>query len=264
MNVVAIAAGKGSPGATTTAVALAAVWPRPCVLAECDPAGGDIVFRLRADGGRPLAADRGLVSLATAARAGVTATLVGEHAQVTEGGLPVLVGTASEQHTAALAGSWPVVSAAFTASDCDVIVDVGRLSPTTPVTLLPTADVVVLMCRATPASVGHTRHALDQLRRDRVDPRVMVVGQGEDTVQVRDALRGHGELDVIGPLAFDAAGAAGLSGQWTRRLDRTPLVASTRLVARALDTRLSERRATQAPPTQPSAARMEVAGGHVG
>lgn len=263
MSVVAVAAGKGSPGATTAAVALAAVWPRGCVLAECDPAGGDVLFRLRATGGGPLVADRGLVSLATAARAGVTGQLVSEHAQATEGGLPVLVGTASESHTAALAGGWAGVSAAFAGSDCDVVVDLGRLSSATPTHLLRAADLVVVVCRANAASVGHARHALDRLRREQVEPRVLVVGHGDDAVQVRDALRGHGELDVLGPLADDPAGAAGLSGQWTRRLDRTPLVASARLVARSLDARLAERRTASSLPAPAAEIAVAVAGGHV-
>jgi cellulose biosynthesis protein BcsQ len=71
MALIAIAADKGAPGATTTALALAAVWPRPVLLAECDPAGGDLVYRLpAADGGR-LDQRRGLLSLAVAARRGL-------------------------------------------------------------------------------------------------------------------------------------------------------------------------------------------------
>ena len=41
MALIAVAADKGAPGVTTASVALAAVWPRPVLLAECDPAGGD-------------------------------------------------------------------------------------------------------------------------------------------------------------------------------------------------------------------------------
>ena len=48
---IAVAADKGAPGVTTTAVTLAAVWPRPVLLAECDPAGGDIAYWLPAEGG---------------------------------------------------------------------------------------------------------------------------------------------------------------------------------------------------------------------
>jgi hypothetical protein len=42
MALIALAADKGSPGVTTAAVALAAVWPRRVRLAETDPAGGDL------------------------------------------------------------------------------------------------------------------------------------------------------------------------------------------------------------------------------
>jgi hypothetical protein len=44
---------------------------------------------------------------------------------------------------------------------------------------------------------------------------------------------------VVGPLAFDPAGAGGLAGQWTRHLDRTPLVESARRVAHELDVLLA-------------------------
>jgi len=39
---IAVAADKGAPGVTTACIALAAVWPRQVLLAECDPAGGDL------------------------------------------------------------------------------------------------------------------------------------------------------------------------------------------------------------------------------
>jgi len=42
---ISIASAKGSPGASTSAHVLAAVWPRPAVLAELDPAGSDLVYR---------------------------------------------------------------------------------------------------------------------------------------------------------------------------------------------------------------------------
>jgi len=41
MSLIALAAAK-SAGVTTSALALAGVWPGPVLLAECDPAGGDI------------------------------------------------------------------------------------------------------------------------------------------------------------------------------------------------------------------------------
>ena len=47
MSLIAVAAGKDSRGVTTTALALAAVWPRAraVLLAECDPSGGSLAAR---------------------------------------------------------------------------------------------------------------------------------------------------------------------------------------------------------------------------
>ncbi|HZD68787.1 MAG TPA: hypothetical protein VFA45_07675, partial [Actinomycetes bacterium] len=63
MSVIALAAGKGSRGVTTAALALAATWPAPrrVLLAECDPAGGSLAVRFR------LRPTPGLVSLGSVA-----------------------------------------------------------------------------------------------------------------------------------------------------------------------------------------------------
>jgi cellulose biosynthesis protein BcsQ len=98
MALIAVAADKGGPGVTTASVALAAVWPRPVLLAECDPAGGDIVYRLPGAGGTRLDPRRGLLSLAVAARHGLQPDQVWEHVQKLHGGLDVLAGvTTAEQ-----------------------------------------------------------------------------------------------------------------------------------------------------------------------
>ena len=47
MTLIAITGGKGAAGVTTTGTVLAAVWPSVAVLADCDPAGGDLAWRLR-------------------------------------------------------------------------------------------------------------------------------------------------------------------------------------------------------------------------
>ena len=36
-----------APGVTTSTLGLATAWPRPLLLAECDPAGGDLSSWLR-------------------------------------------------------------------------------------------------------------------------------------------------------------------------------------------------------------------------
>jgi MinD-like ATPase involved in chromosome partitioning or flagellar assembly len=249
MSLLVVAAGKGSPGVTTTALVLAAVWPRRCVLAECDAAGGDLVFRLRADGGGSLAVDRGVVSLATAARAAVTAESAAEHVQISDGGLPVLVGTSGELQSSALGSSWSGIAEAFVAvRGGDVVADCGRLSVSTPRPVLDVANLVVLVCRATVESVAHTKQTIEWLRRElHVDPTLLVVGAADAPTQARQALRGCGELDVVGPLPVDVPAAAALSGEWTRRLDRTALVTAARVTAQSLDARLAERRRVDQP-----------------
>ena len=66
MALVALASAKGSPGVTTASLVFGALWPRQVLLAECDPAGGDVAIRMTAPAGAPLGSDRGLVSLAAA------------------------------------------------------------------------------------------------------------------------------------------------------------------------------------------------------
>ena len=41
---------KGSPGVTTTAVALASAWAGHAIAVEANPAGGDLAIRLRPEG----------------------------------------------------------------------------------------------------------------------------------------------------------------------------------------------------------------------
>ena len=57
----------GSPGVTTTALALALTWSRPVIVAECDPGGGDVLAGLFAG---HLSAPRGLLGVAFEAGVG--------------------------------------------------------------------------------------------------------------------------------------------------------------------------------------------------
>jgi len=263
VTLVAVAAGKGAPGVTTTALALAAVWPRPAVLAECDPAGGDIVFALRRDDGAALAGDRGIVSLATALRVPGTGTDVLAHTQVVDGGLPLLVGVSSPAHANALSGSWRAIGAALAACEADVFADCGRLGANTVADdVLDACDRLLLVCRATPATVAHTRSILELIRarHPRLPLSLVVIGDADAPTQVAAALRGLGELDVLGPLAFDPDAAAGLAGRWTRRLDRSPLVVSARHLARAVDARLPHHRDVSPAAAAPQAAPLSEVG----
>lgn len=113
MALIVLAADKGAPGVTTAAVAIAAVWPRPVMLAECDPAGGDLVYRLPAEDGGMLNPARGLLSLAATARRGLRAEQVWEHTQRLVGGLDVLAGLAGAEQARGLTWLWSPLGRAF-------------------------------------------------------------------------------------------------------------------------------------------------------
>ncbi|OLT30527.1 hypothetical protein BJF79_38805 [Actinomadura sp. CNU-125] len=169
MAVIALAADKGAPGVTTAAVALGAVWPRPVLVAECDQAGGDLVYRLPAaegsgDGGI-LNPSRGLLSLAATARRGLRPDQIAEHCQRLVGGLDVLVGLTNAEQAQAMTWLWGPLGRAFAGLDpVDVIVDCGRLGAGSPLTdLLREADFVVLLTRAPLEQVAHLRERVSVL-----------------------------------------------------------------------------------------------------
>ncbi len=96
MTLVSVCSAKGSPGVSTFAAALAALWPQESLLADLDPAGSDLIWRYRAATGEPLDPDRGLLSLGVAVRPGGTAA----------GGVADLAATTSSCFRAAC-GAWP-------------------------------------------------------------------------------------------------------------------------------------------------------------
>ena len=253
MSLIAVAADKGSPGVTTTTVALGAVWPRPTVVAECDPAGGDLALRLRASGGGPLKADRGLVSYAASLRRG--AAPLHEHVQQVEGGLQVLVGLETAEQGAGLTGLWPGVAAGLGREHgVDVMADCGRLGPGSPaVEVLRVADLVLLLTRPTLDAVVHLRHRIAVLLPELTsggrtpDVGVLVLAplkHGTAAAEVAAALeQSDVTVPVLGRVVEDPDGAAGLNGRPVRRLDRTWLVRSAREVALLLDARLAARSA---------------------
>jgi hypothetical protein len=242
MTVVAVLAGKGSPGVTTTAFALAAVWPRPAVFAECDPAGGDLPY-LVAGSGTELSPARGAVSLAAAAR--LHTPVLDEHLQLVRGVLPVLVGPASRAQSTAMAAGWSSVVHALTdVTDRDVVVDCSAFGDAA-VTghLMAAAQATVLVCRATLPSVAHTRDVLVALGRrgdgsaaPATTVGVAVVGEPAEVREVEQALAAHSPSFVAG-VAHDPGAAAGLFGAWNRKLDRSRLLLDVRALARLIDAR---------------------------
>jgi hypothetical protein len=245
MALIAVAADKGAPGVTTASVALAAVWPRPVLLAECDPAGGDLIYRLpTADGGR-LDPRRGLLSLAVAARRGLQPHQVWEHAQKLRGGLDILVGVGGAEQGAGLELLWGSVGRVLAAvPQADVIADCGRLGVDGPVyDLLAQASAVVLLTRVSLGEVIRLRDRVSMLaaslqRRGRPAGRIDVVvitdykNFGAAITEVGQALRqGGAPARVVGGLAYEPKSANQLRGQWTGKLDKSMFIRTARAIA---------------------------------
>ncbi|HEY3978586.1 MAG TPA: hypothetical protein VGM79_15020 [Streptosporangiaceae bacterium] len=253
MALIAIAADKGAPGVTTAAVALAAVWPRPVLLAECDPAGGDLIYRLPAASGSRLDPRRGLLSLAISARRGGHPGQVWEHAQKLRGGLDVLVGVANAEQGAGLDLMWDQVGAALAAlPEADVIADCGRLGADgRAYDLLARADGVILVTRANLGDLVRLRDragAIDAAIRGhggltgRIGALVIADHKhfGPALAEVTQVLSGAGSpVSVLGGLAHEPRSAEMLSGEWGGKLDRSLLIRTAREVAAQLVGRLA-------------------------
>ncbi len=240
---IAVAAGKGAPGVTTTAVALAAVWPRPVLVAECDPAGGDIVYRLPGAGGDRLDPRRGLLSLAVAARRDLQPAELWTHAQKLRGGLDVLLGVTTAEQGAGLEPLWGAVGRLLSGlPQADVIADCGRLGADgTYYDLLAHAAAVVLITRPSLGEVVRLRdraaavaHAVRQ-RGGAARVGVLVVadhrGFSRELAQVSQVLGRDSAVRVLGGIAFEPRSAELLRGEWGGRLDKSLLIRTAREIA---------------------------------
>ncbi|MCQ4080728.1 hypothetical protein NGB36_08955 [Streptomyces sp. RB6PN25] len=255
MALIAFAADKGSPGVTTAAVALAAVWPRRALFAEVDPAGGDLVYRSAAAHGGALDPNTGMLSLAATARRGLVAEQVWDHAQPIAGGLDVLVGLGGAEQAAGLGGLWPTLGRAFAAladspqGGADVIADCGRIGADGPVQeLLPHASLVLLLARTEPEHLARVRdraaalsaklHGAHRGAAQLGFPPIGVLlvaepGRGEKIAGQVNTMLIAAQIgaQVVGTLAYDPAGAEQLAGRRRGHVGKSLLVRSARQVA---------------------------------
>src|SRR6185437_710469 len=248
MALIVIAADKGSPGVTTTALALAAVWPRPVLLAECDPSGGDLVYRFPAAQGSSLDPRRGLLTLAVAARRGLQRGQLWEHTQKIAGGLDVLTGVINAEQGAGLATLWGPLGGLFAAmAGGDVIADCGRLGADgPPYDLVAQAAVALLVTRPNPGDVIRLRDRATAVasaasaRGRRGFTSAVVVIADQRTLRATAAevgqtlTQGNVPAGVVGGLANDPKGAELLRGEWGGRLDKTLLIRTARETAQQL------------------------------
>jgi len=252
MSMVCLASAHGSPGVTTTAVALAATWPphRRCLLIEADPFGGVIAARYG------LGDTPGLSSLAAEARRGLDDEAVWRHAQHLPGGVPVLVGPATaEEARAVLRDLGGALSAWSTGrGEIDVIIDCGRITAGSPVIdLVGAAGPTMVLVRPTLDQLRPAVHRLEALAASGVGAALLLVGdEPYGAAEVAAAL----QTRVEGGIAWDPRSAAVLTGAHgaVRDLRRSPLVRSIATLAERLAPPRSEpaTHATLAPVVQVS------------
>ena len=202
MAMYALISPGGSPGVTTTALALALSWSGPVILAECDPAGGAILAGLFAG---HLSGSGGLLGLAIAAGRSdgtVRGELPGQLALLDEGGDRLfLAGLSDPRQAAGMTPAWPTIAAGLAGADRDVIADCGRFDPgpCRPAAVLEQAELVVMVLRPTLRQVAWAMPRLElvaQLLGGTSRLRLLLVGSCAPARRRRDRGRaGHGRRD---------------------------------------------------------------------
>ncbi len=264
MGLYVLAAAKGSPGVTTAAVALAGIWPGEPILADLDPAGGDVALRYRDSAGQPLDPDRGLLSLGAAVRRGTAEVRLTDHVQQISGGLEVLAGVSSPDQVQGLGPTWQHLAKSLrSVPGRDVIADCGRLTPgSATVPVLQSADAVLMLARPTLEGLSHLRELIrglsDLLRLGSYDPVPVGVALVTSYRDARSASSLQAILaqaglsaSVLGVLAEDDKAASAIRTGDSRRARQSLLMRSATDIGERLRALGRERGEAAAPAPQP-------------
>ena len=248
MSLVVFGSQKGSPGASLTALAVAAAWPtrvgRRTLLLEADPDGGVLAVRYG------LGREPGLLSLAASGRHGVTRGDPWSHTQQIPGGLAVVIGPdGPDQATAALNTAGATLDSWLRdLSGVDVIADVGRLSSHSPaLAFAAAADIVLMVARPCAEQIQPAAERVRSLRVANESTGWCLIGSRPHPAA--EVERVH-EVPVVGVIADDARGAKALeTGGNPNRIRRSALVRSAADVALRLDRWLHRDEASSVPPS---------------
>lgn len=256
MAILLLTSASGSPGVTTLALGLALTWPRPVLLADCDPGAHQAVLAGYLTG--QSAGGKGLLRVAEAHRDRRALREV-----VLDQCLPLaedegerrlfLPGFTRPGSAALFGGVWDDLCDTFDQLGdvgYDVVVDGGRLGPQgVPAPMLDRSAVTALVLRSSLRAVmsarAHLPTLIDQERLSTAGRTGLVlVGEGDPygRAEITKAL-GVGVHAVV---AYDPASAEHLSDGRPRhrRFDSSPLVRSLRTAATLLAGRLE--RSTEA------------------
>ena len=242
MGILLLTSTGGSPGVTTLAIGLAITWPRPILLADCDPGAHQAILAGYLAGRS--ASGKGLLRVAEAHRdrrplrevvLDQTLPLSAEE-DTRRLFLPGFTKPGSAMHFGAV---WEDLAEALDRLadvDIDVIIDYGRMGPfAPPAALLERSALTAIVVTSTLRSVMSARVHLPTLRdhprlnsSERGDLGLIVVGEGQPyrRGEIAKAL----DIPVITSIAFDRQAAVHLSDGRPRhrRFDASPLMRSVR------------------------------------
>jgi hypothetical protein len=239
MTVMVFGSARGAPGATTVALAVAS-WLDDAVLVEADPDGG--VLALRYGLGR----EPGLVTLA--ASRGTGGLL--DYAQRLPGGVAVVAAPESASRAGHLwrAGGTGIADS-LQRAEHPVVVDAGRLSPTSPaLPVVETASWIGIVCRPVAEQLIAAADTVQRL--DRSDAAVGLVLVGERPYTSADVTRQLGCL-VLGVIDHDPRAAAAMEHDGgSRVLRRSALLRSARSLAETVTGATGPPAASPAPAEQ--------------
>ena len=236
MTIIAVGGVKHAPGATTLAVTLAGLAGDGGLVVEADPQGGDIAAR----SGLPL--DPGLLTLAAAARRGLTPQL-DAHTQRLANGATALLAPSSPNHAhAALAGLRAPLASLFATRAGVTVIDVGRWDPRSgALEAALNVDVALVLFRPTVGGVEHARTRLELLSGIRAV--LVAVGDHPYGASEISVALGGGAVHVIADdqRAAEIAGSAAPFDRWLRR---TAYIRSVAALLDALTTTSAAERAS--------------------
>jgi hypothetical protein len=246
---IALCSDKGSPGVTTTALALGSAWATRVVVVEADLAGGDLSIRLRPNGAALPEAPT-LLTVATAARAHPEPDVLSKHAHALSARVGVVPAPIGHEQMASV-GDWAPLTDALADSEIPILADLGRLHADSPVLgIAARADLLILVGRPDATSVIRMRDRLARMagglaavRREpaRFFP-VLVTLQRHGEGDVHDLLAVLGDTGARpfiaggGYLALDPTAVRRLEAgeDPAGRLARTDLLRSARTLAAAV------------------------------
>lgn len=245
MALITLASASGSPGTTTSALALALTWPRPVLLVEADPTGNSAIAAGWFQGHPPH--NRGLINLAMAQRQNDLPAML---EQITiplgeDSTAQVITGARSPGQASTIAPVWDpliVLLRRMSRAGTDIIIDLGRLGLSdSPQNVLRATDATLLVTRTTiPAATGargwarrlSSQHATAETG---LAIGLLTVGDGHPYTQKE--MSGITGIPAIAALALDPVAADAISlGRATRRpLRKTSLIRSARAAVSAIE-----------------------------